>query len=67
MLSLLVNGAVSLGYMLPANYVQSAIQGSQVNICGCPRFVAIAKAKAKAKPKVCPMSTIIGKVQFVRK
>ena len=60
-----VNGAVSLGFMLPVNYIQSAIQGSIVKAHGCPRVIAKAKAKAKAKARL--VSTIIGKVPHLRK
>jgi hypothetical protein len=59
-----VNGGVSLGFMLPANYIQSALQGLNVNLVGCPRIVAKAKAKskAKAKPKARTGGTTIGKI-----
>ena len=61
-----VNGGVSLAFMLPANYIQSALQGLNTNLVGCPRIVAKAKSKAKAKPKARTGSTIIGKIPQIR-
>lgn len=57
-----VNGGVSLGFMLPTNYIQSALQGLNVNMVGCPRIVAKPKSKAKAKQKERTGGTIIGKI-----
>jgi hypothetical protein len=61
-----VNGAVSLGFMLPANYIQSALQGLNINLVGCPNIVARAKAKSKAKPKARSDGIIIGKIPQIR-